>query len=68
MADKQPLEVLPSEDQWAVQRQEADRSLKNFDTKSEAMDYARELAKSEESSLIIKDSEGKVLESRNYDT
>lgn len=66
MTDMQPLEIVPSGDEWAVQRQKAERALKTFDTKAKAQDYGSELAKSEKSALIIKNSDGQVQESRDY--
>lgn len=66
MQNKQPLEVVPNNEGWSVQRQKADRALKNFETKNEAVDYAREMAKGEKGSLFIKDSEGQIQDTHDY--
>ncbi|HSH50832.1 MAG TPA: DUF2188 domain-containing protein [Bacteroidales bacterium] len=47
------LYVLPKDDQWSVKYEEADKSSFIFDTKDEAVEKAKKLAKDKHSKLII---------------
>lgn len=52
MLDK-PEMVVPHNKQWAVQSEDAKKSTKLFDTKSEAIDYGKSIAQNKQSKLII---------------
>ncbi|MGD8718183.1 MAG: DUF2188 domain-containing protein [Candidatus Zixiibacteriota bacterium] len=55
------------ENLWKVKREGADRASSTHDTKEEAVDKARELAKNNEpSQIIIHKQDGKIQEERTY--
>ena len=51
---------------WDAKRQNADRASKHFETKADAMDWARELAKKEGLELIPHGMDGKIQNPNSY--
>ncbi len=66
MSEVNSVHVSPNEDRWGVRKELAKRNLKSFDTKEEAVDYARELAKREELELIIHKKNGQFQRRDSY--
>jgi hypothetical protein len=61
----EPLEVIPGK-KWAVKRQKGKKSIKNFENKAEAVEFARKLAKKNKTQLLIKKQNGQIQEERSY--
>ena len=51
---------------WTLVRPDAARAMKNFDTKEEAVDYARTLTRKLEAELVIHGSDGRVVARESY--
>lgn len=60
--------VIPKSSGWAVVKSGAERASKVFDTKQEAMAYARERSKVEKTVLYIHQRNGMVLKRISYQT
>jgi|SRR6056297_2039861 len=60
------LYVLPKDDQWSVKYEEADKSSFIFDTKDEAVEKAKKLAKDKHSNLIIYRESGSIQKKQSY--
>jgi hypothetical protein len=59
--------VVPSKsDGWSVRKSGATRATRNFDTKDEAVSYARELSKNERTELYIHKSNGMIQNRNSY--
>ena len=59
--------LLPNDEGWEIRAEGADRATKKFDTKDEALDAARDLARNAEpSQLIIHRTDGTVSTSHTY--
>lgn len=52
--------VVPHEDGWAVQTQDAKRASAVYDTKKEAMDRAKEIANNKGTSVIVHNKDGSI--------
>jgi hypothetical protein len=66
MADKRRVHVTPKGDNWAVQREGAKKASGVHDTKKEAVDQGRNLAKQDKGQLLIHGKDGKIQEERTY--
>ena len=51
---------------WSVRKGGAERAWKNFDTKSEAVEYGRKLARERQSELVVHRRDGLVSERSSY--
>ncbi|MBC2602988.1 DUF2188 domain-containing protein [Puniceicoccus vermicola] len=51
---------------WSVRRSGASRSIRNFGTQNEAIDYAKQTAKKESGELYIHGSNGRIRERNSY--
>lgn len=60
------LHVVPREGRWSVRRAGASRASKVFSTQKEAIDFARERARSEGGELYIHGSDGRIRERDFY--
>lgn len=65
MAEFTIYHVLPQDDEWAVKKEKADRSSFLFDTKKEAVDKARSLAKEPNTTVVIHRKDGTVEDTIN---
>jgi hypothetical protein len=63
---KKSNHVVPSSSGWAVKKSGADRASKVFETKDKAVDYGRELSKSEKTELFIHKSNGMIQNRNSY--
>lgn len=53
--------VVPKGDKgWSVKKSGSDRAIKNFDTKKEAVDYARNISRKQKTELIIHKKDGTI--------
>lgn len=52
--------VSPRDDKWGVHGEGNQRDTKIFDNKSDAVSYAREIAKRQRSELIVQKKNGKI--------
>lgn len=51
---------------WDVKRENAERASRHCETKDQAVEVAREIAKNQESELIIHRQDGTIQDSRSY--
>lgn len=58
--------VLPRSDGWAVKKAGASRDTKVFDNQSQAIDYAKNVAKRNNSELFIHSRDGRIRERNTY--
>jgi Uncharacterized protein conserved in bacteria (DUF2188) len=63
---KKSNHVVPSSSGWAVKKSGAERASKVFETKDKAVDYAKELSKSEKTELFIHKSNGMIQNRNSY--
>ncbi len=66
MADENVYDVSPGEHGWGVKARGAQRASGRFDTKKEAVERGRALAKSQDSRLVIRKQDGTIQEERTY--
>lgn len=52
--------------EWKFGKENSSKSIKNFDTKSSAMDYAKDYMNKNSGSLKIHGVDGKIQEERTY--
>jgi hypothetical protein len=53
MAKGKNQHVVPHNDGWAVRAEKSQRVTKEFDTKAEATSFGREIARNQQSELVI---------------
>ncbi|MGH9553404.1 MAG: DUF2188 domain-containing protein [Terriglobales bacterium] len=58
--------VVPRENGWAVKTAGASKATKAFDTKQQALDFGREIARKNQSELVIHGKNGKIQDSDSY--
>ena len=58
--------VVPTGDKWAVRKAGSVRSTETFNTQSEAITRAREIAKNQGTELYIPGRDGKIRERDSY--
>ncbi|MGE4215243.1 MAG: DUF2188 domain-containing protein [Anaerotignaceae bacterium] len=58
--------VSPREDGWAVHGEGNTKDTKLFQTQKEATEYAKEIAKNQESEVIIQRKDGKIRSKDSY--
>lgn len=58
--------VVPHPDGWAVKGEGNSKATKITDTQQEAINHAREIAKNQESELLIHGKDGKIRERDSY--
>jgi hypothetical protein len=66
MPDENVYDVSPGKDGWGVERRGAQRASGRFDTKAEAVQRGRELAKGQKGRLVIRKQDGTIQEERTY--
>lgn len=62
-----PYHVVPHPDGWAVIKADADKAIVVVDTKKEAVDQGREIARNQMDSLVIHGQDGMVQDEHNYE-
>jgi uncharacterized protein YdaT len=63
---KNDYHVLPNEGSWQVKRESADRAASLHDTQKDAIERARELAKSQKVEVVIHRPDGAIRDSDSY--
>jgi hypothetical protein len=63
---KKSNHVVPSSSRWAVKKSGSERASKTFDTKEQAVLYARELSKNEKTELYIHKTNGMIQYRNSY--
>lgn len=58
--------VVPNNGQWQVKRQGSEKATKNFETKKQAIDYARSIAIKQQSELVIHGRDGRIRDKDSY--
>lgn len=58
--------MSPREDGWAVHGEGSAKDTKHFDTQKEAAEYAREIAKNQQSEVIIQRPDGRIRSKDSY--
>lgn len=66
MAKKPGIEVVPRGDQWAVQKQGAQRASSIHDNKAPAVKQATQQAKAEKTELTIKRGDGTIQNKNSF--
>ena len=59
-SNNRPINVIYSDKEWKVKRENSEKSIKNFNTQKEAVDFGRKLSKKDNAELVIHDKEGKI--------
>ena len=60
------VHVVPQDNNWAVKKENSQRASAVYSTQKEAIDRARELAKNENSELLIHGRNGQIREKNSY--
>jgi len=58
--------VVPKDGGWSVKKGGGVKSIKDFDRKQEAVDYARDISRNQESELIIHRKDGTIQNSDSH--
>ena len=58
--------VVPHEDGWAIKGEGNERATSVHETQQEAIDAAREIAKNQQSELLIHGTDGQIRERHSY--
>jgi uncharacterized protein YdaT len=66
MSKRKEHHVVPKDGGWAVKKSGAKRTTKNFENKSEAVDFARDISKNQGSELIIHGRDGKIQKADSH--
>jgi uncharacterized protein YdaT len=63
---KKNVHVVPKKDEWAVVTENSTRPVKITSTQKEAIERATEIAKNNQSELLIHGKDGKIREKNSY--
>lgn len=66
MADKKNVHIVPHKDGWAVKSDGAERADSVHDTKSDARERGREIARNRQSELVDHGRDGKIQNKNSY--
>lgn len=58
--------VIPNNGEWQVKREGSDRATKNFTTQQQAINYARDIARKQQSELVIHGRDGRIRNKDSY--
>ncbi len=58
--------VVPTDDGWGVRGENNEKLTKKFDKKSDAVDYAKDIAKNQKPELTILKKDGKIQNKNSY--
>ena len=58
--------VVPRDGKWAIIKGGAERATELFDTQAEAIDRGREIAKNQETELLIHGEDGQIRDRVSY--
>ena len=60
------IHVTPKGEEWQVKKGGSSKAIKIFDTQAEAIEYAKEIAKSQETELYIHGKDGQIRDKISY--
>jgi uncharacterized protein YdaT len=60
------IHVVPHDDKWAARREHSERVSRQFDTQKDAIDYARQVARTEHLELVIHRPDGTIRDKDSY--
>ncbi|MBL7760168.1 MAG: DUF2188 domain-containing protein [Sediminibacterium sp.] len=63
---KKTNHVVPSSSGWAVKKSGSERASRTFETKEKAVEYGRELSRSEKTELYIHKTNGMIQNRNSY--
>jgi len=66
MPRKRNQHVVPTKDGWAVRGAGSQKATKVFDTQQEAIERGREIARNQQSELLIHGRDGRIREQNTY--
>ena len=66
MTKKRNQHVVPTKGRWAVKGAGTSRATKVFDTQREAIERGREIARNQQSELLIHRRDGRIREKNTY--
>ncbi len=59
--------VVPNKDKgWCVKKDNADRASACFETKKDAVDYARQVSRNQNTELVIHNKDGKISQKDSH--
>lgn len=58
--------VIPNGGNWQVKREGSDKATKTFRTQQDAINYARDIAKNQQSELVIHRRNGTIRDKDSY--
>ena len=64
---KKTNHVVPSSSGWVVKKSGSERASRTFDTKEKAIEYGRELSRSEKTELYIHKTNGMIQNRNSYE-
>jgi uncharacterized protein YdaT len=63
---KKNVHVVPRQDKWAVETDNAERAVKITKTQQEAIEIGKQIAQNNNSELLIHGKDGKIREKNSY--
>ena len=63
---KKNQHIVPADKGWNVKGEGNDRATKNFETKQQAVDFGREIARNQKSELVIHGKNGRIQDKDSY--
>jgi len=66
MTKRKTHHVVPGNSGWNVKMGGGERSIKNFDRKQDAVDFARGVSKNQQSELVIHKKDGTIHKSDSH--
>ena len=60
------VHVVPHNDGWAARTENSNKVLKQFETKVQATDYGRNVARNQQSELVIHGLNGRIQDKDSY--
>lgn len=63
---KKNQHVVPDNGRWSVKPENGQRASRTFDTQKEAIEYGRQVAKNQESELVIHGRDGKIRDKDSF--
>jgi len=58
--------VVPNKNGWGIKKNNSQKSIKNFDKKQNAVDYARKISRNQRSELVIHNKDGKIRQKDSH--
>ena len=58
--------VVPNQGRWQVKAENSERATKNFERQSDAIEFARSIARNQQSELVIHGRNGQIRDKDSY--